>query len=312
MVAGSLKKVPGKVIVGGPGADEIIGGPGNDTLQGGVEDFLINGGPGKDVAQIFGSNTNDDFLVNRNIAVDDPNLYVFGETDKVQIKNIERLEIHGLDGNDHLTVWNPVFGTDEIAVLISKFTVTGVNQIVFLGGAGHDSLDASEADGPLIAHGGGGKDLLEGGASADALNGGGGNDTLIGGPGADTLKGGAGADTFVFKTLADAPVAKAAREQIKDFKPGQDVIDLASFDEGGKDGFEFLGNFSGDIKKLFQSGDLYFNSSDHTLKGFIGDFTGIAPNFEIRLPGVSKLSEDDLILTDSPGSPAFEDMFGSG
>jgi Ca2+-binding RTX toxin-like protein len=311
MVEGSLNKVSGKVIVGAPGADEIIGGPGNDTLRGGIEDFLIDGGPGKDVAQIFGSNTSDDFIVNRNFAVDDPSLYVFGETGNVQIKNIERLEIHGFSGNDHLTVWNPVFGTDEIAVLGGKITVKGVDKIVFLGGAGKDSLNASEADGRLVAHGGWGNDLLKGGVAADVLNGDEGNDTLIGGRGADTLKGGAGADTFVYKKLADAPVAKAAREQIKDFKPGQDVIDLASFDEGGKDGFEFLGNASPDIK-LFQSGDLYFDPSDHTLKGFIGDFIGFAPNFEIRLPGVSTLSEVDLILTGSPGSLVVEDLFGSG
>jgi hypothetical protein len=71
-------------------------------------------------------------------------------------------------------------------------------------------------DGSVVAmtlYGRAGNDLLEAGPN---------NDTLIGGRGNDTLEGGAGVDHFVF-TAGDG------QDEILDFTPGTDVIDLHGY-----------------------------------------------------------------------------------
>jgi Ca2+-binding RTX toxin-like protein len=82
------------------------------------------------------------------------------------------------------------------------------------GGAGEDRLD-----------GGLGDDRLDGGAGDDTLDGEAGADTLFGGTGADMLTGGAGRDVFVFRPGDSTP---AARDTIRDFTPGEDVMDLTA------------------------------------------------------------------------------------
>jgi len=76
-----------------------------------------------------------------------------------------------------------------------------------------------------------GKDTLYGSADNDVINGMGGNDklyglagddTLNGGSGKDILFGGDGADTFVF----DTPFKKGHFDQIRDFKSGEDKIQI--------------------------------------------------------------------------------------
>jgi Ca2+-binding RTX toxin-like protein len=77
------------------------------------------------------------------------------------------------------------------------------------GGAGNDLLN-----------GGSGNDLLAGEAGDDRLLGGAGNDELTGGTGNDRLLGGAGRDRFRFTNLDQR------LDQIADFKPADDLIDL--------------------------------------------------------------------------------------
>ena len=294
---------------GAPDGDRRVGGPGDDTLRGDVEDALIDGRGGYDTARIVGTAGDDDLAVGRNIAADDPSLYVFGNglygAERVEIRDVERLEVLGLAGDDRLVVASDVFGTDEIAILGGVFTVEGVDIIVFRGGAGDDELDATLADGPIVGRGGSGADVLAGGEAADVLRGGTGDDTLIGGGGADTLEGGPGGDAFVYADLADLLLDGEARERIADFAPGQDVIDLGAIDAvpgEGNDGFRFLGNISPDFQ-ILMSGDLYFDPEDQALKGFVGDYVSYGPNFAIDLPGVEALSEDDLILQGAPEVP---------
>ncbi len=55
--------------------------------------------------------------------------------------------------------------------------------------------------------------------------GGEGNDTIAGGRGKDELIGGAGRDVFAFENLDSRP-GGGARDVIRDFKPGEDKIDL--------------------------------------------------------------------------------------
>jgi hypothetical protein len=88
-----------------------------------------------------------------------------------------------------------------------------------------------------------GADRLDGGPGNDTIFGASGDDTIDGGPGddvikgsvdADLLRGGPGADTFQFGFLApsvsnfrlDSGVGEGQRDVIKDFRSGQDKIDL--------------------------------------------------------------------------------------
>jgi Ca2+-binding RTX toxin-like protein len=296
---------PGRVVMGGWGPDELVGGRWNDILLGDTEDYLIDGRGGMDTAQVFGTNRADNLAVGRNIAVDDPGLYVFGDGlyggERVQLLNVERLEIFGRGGDDRLVVSDLVYGTDEIfgRFVGGSITVRGVDLVTFYGGRGDDTLDATAADGPVVAFGGVGADALTGGAYADRLIGGWGDDDIQGGGGADRLRGGSGDDAFVYKHVADARiVAGEPRERIGDFAPGEDVIDLSAIDAvpgGGDNAFRFVGNRSPDFQ-ILHSGDLYYDVEDQALKGFVGDFIAYEPNFAIALPGRESLSEGDLIL----------------
>ncbi len=111
---------------------------------------------------------------------------------------------------------------------------------------GNDILEGG--DGKDTLAGGKGDDVLKGEAGDDVLNGGDGDDVLVGGAGRDVLQGGAGADIFRFTSLADIGQAGGARDVIRDFAPGLDLIDIARIDpsaEAGDQGFEFVTTFTG-------------------------------------------------------------------
>lgn len=74
--------------------------------------------------------------------------------------------------------------------------VQPASPITLGGGAGDDTLDASQSNVPVTLLGGDGNDELRGGSNGDLLDGGNGDDTLIGGSGVDELLGGAGRDLF--------------------------------------------------------------------------------------------------------------------
>ena len=114
-------------------------------------------------------------------------------------------KVYGGDGDDRLLAG---FGDD-----------------VLNGGAGSDRLSGD--DGRDTLYGGDGNDNLSGADGNDFLRGDAGNDTLSGGTGSDTLIGGAGTDTFKEeRALWDVSDVN----WIMDFKPGEDRIDLSSFD----------------------------------------------------------------------------------
>lgn len=96
----------------------------------------------------------------------------------------------------------------------------GADDDVLRGGNGADTLSGGAGDDRLI--GGGGRDSLLGGEGEDRMNGGGGNDTIDGGAGSDIYRGGTGADVFVF-------AADGARDVVRDFRPGEDRLDLSAF-----------------------------------------------------------------------------------
>ena len=306
------KPAPGRPEPGGPieapEVEEVIGGPGDDALVADLGDDLVDGGAGRDTARIVGTGGADAFELGRTGGADDVSLYLFAESPKgeevgrVRIEGIEELVVLGRGGDDALVVRADVFGEDEVIGFPGPafpIPVTGVERVVFYGGRGDDMLDATEADGPVVAYGGAGDDRLVGGAFADRLVGGPGDDVLQGGGGADRLRGGPGDDVFVYADLADVQVEGPRVERIGDFAPGEDVIDLSAIDADptveGDQAFRFLGSRSPDFQ-LLQSGDLYYDPEDQALKGFVGDFIAFEPNFAIELPGVEALDAGDLIL----------------
>jgi len=105
--------------------------------------------------------------------------------------------MRGLGGNDKLLGGN---GDDRL-----------------VGGGGNDTLLGGNDEDRLI--GGAGSDRLKGGAGDDLLKGGGGEDVLIGQAGVDVLIGGGKQDTFVLSK-------KGEMDTIRDFKNGQDVLDV--------------------------------------------------------------------------------------
>lgn len=130
-------------------------------------------------------------------------------------------------------------GVDRLAGDAGANLLEGLGATDYLAGAaGDDTLDGQDGDDML--GGGLGDDLLLGGTGEDLLAGGEGNDTLrgqdghdwlsggdgadllAGGAGFDMLRGGAGADTFLL-------VPGEGADQIEDFSPGEDLIDLRAF-----------------------------------------------------------------------------------
>ncbi len=161
----------------------------------------------------------------------------------------------GFTGTDSFTysVSDGKGGTDSATVTVSVGdlkTITGTDK--------SESLYGSSAAERIVGLGGndrlygsGGNDVLEGGAGDDLLYGGSGDDVLVGGVGADRLYGQSGRDTFHYDSFADRG------DQIRDFKRGEDVIDLGDlFADLGVDVSANLGQY------LQQS----YNSSTYSLE----------------------------------------------
>ncbi|MEO1800790.1 MAG: calcium-binding protein, partial [Cyanobacteria bacterium J06629_2] len=198
---------------GGEGNDTIIGNQGGDLKFGGAGDdrLIWNNGDGSDTME--GDEGNDVTEVNGALeAGDDFELRANGERTEFErlnlgnftldVDNVEQFEINGGGGDDTLNV--------------RDLTGTDVQQVIFSGGEGNDSFDASSTSVDVTAYGGEGNDSLTGGS---------GNDLLEGGNGDNILTGGKGADTFVvgfdgIDTIADFNFAEG------------DIIQIASSDLG--------------------------------------------------------------------------------
>lgn len=190
--------------------------------------------------------------------------------------------LQGGAGNDRL------FGESDSDILI------GQSGNDFLdGGAGNDTLQGDS-----------GNDILHGGSGQDALDGGSGNDFLRGGVGKDTLIGGTGRDTFIFGTIQEASssASSGARDIIRDFKRGDDKIDLSLIDSdttlSGDQAFKFRSGehetFSGTKGQLIWD-KIGSGTTARTI--IMGDVNGdkIA-DFHIELTGHMSLSATDFIL----------------
>ena len=87
-------------------------------------------------------------------------------------------------------------------------TTPGSGFILFTGGAGNDTLDASEAGGASLITGNAGDDVLTGSAFDDQINGGGGGDTIVGGHGGgnDIYNGGDDIDTVKYESTDEGVI----------------------------------------------------------------------------------------------------------
>lgn len=281
-------------VLGGNGRDTLIGGEGNDSLSGENGDDILFGGAGDDT--LLGQDGNDLFVWNPGDGSDTmtggtgvdtvvvngdgggdtfgltaggTDLLFVGAAFRLNLFQIEAIEVYGQDGND-------LFQVGDVGR-------TPLQQIYFEGGGGKDTLDGSAATVALIAAGGVGQDSLvgglandtfQGGIGADVLAGGGGNDwldggtqadrliwssgdgndTLIGGDGADVadLRGHGGDDLFSLNALGPNAVFDAAT-------PGAtlDIREIETIEVSGDDGDDVLtvGDLSGSsVKHVFFSG----------------------------------------------------------
>ncbi|MBN3925184.1 MAG: calcium-binding protein, partial [Nostoc sp. NMS4] len=166
----SYKNIERLNIFGTTDNDNIVGNSGNDTLSGGYGGKdTIDGGAGDDVLYVSFNNVNTKGITTAFNATTNSGVITAG-TNRVEYKNIERLNILGTYDNDNIVGNN---GDDTL-----------------VGGGDYDDKDT--------LNGGAGNDVLTGQYGNDILIGGVGDDTLTGGYGDNTLTGGAGNDKFVY------------------------------------------------------------------------------------------------------------------
>ena len=285
---------------GGADADRLDGGLGGDVMNGGAGDDVILGGFGNDqIDGGDGSDTVDYSGFGGAVFVDlaPAPLQTNGGGGNDVVLNVENAI--GGDFNDELRGANDasrLFGGDGNDLLLGRGGddvlqgETGRDRL--LGGADNDRLiGGGEAD---RLFGQTGDDQLFGGFGDDLLSGGDAADILDGGFGRDFLTGGAGADVFAFDDVAETPVG-CARDIIRDFEQGVDVIDLSGIDAiaGGPDNaFIFLnsGGFNGNAGVLRATSTAF-----HTVVR--GDVDGDrVQDFEINMDGVFNLQSSDFIL----------------
>jgi Ca2+-binding RTX toxin-like protein len=145
-------------------------------------------------------------------------------------------------------------------------------------------------------YGDAGNDVLDGGAGTDALDGGEGRDILTGGLNRDFLTGGYGLDLFDFNAVNETGRTTSTRDQILDFRRGQDDIDLrtidANADRSGNNAFRFIGTAAFSDR----AGELRIRDlgNDVIIQGDV-DGNGTR-DFEILVRNVGILSGNDFLL----------------
>jgi Ca2+-binding RTX toxin-like protein len=187
-------------------------------------------------------------------------------------------KLNGQDGDDYLDggndndILNGGTGNDELHGGTGKdFLRGGEGEDTLYGDGGNDKLMGE--GGEDILYGGTGKDFLRGGEGEDTLYGesgndklkaGDGNDILVGGLGKDNLYGGSGNDVF---KLTEG----IGYDRIRDFKKGEDRVDIADYDinelgvfDSGKNIKVYLDENKSDLLAI-----IYKNNIDD---GSISDF----------------------------------------
>jgi Ca2+-binding RTX toxin-like protein len=264
------------VLDGGDGNDTILGLGGSDRLLGGRGDDRLDGGLGDDVLE--GGTGNDTYYVDS-----DSDLIIESTPDS-------------LDTDTVFSTVNWTLGPNlEILTLMDNASISGTGNLLansVTGNSAANVLDGGDGNDTIL--GLGGSDRLLGGHGDDLLDGGLGDDILVGDTGADTMTGGLGSDRFKFSQLGDS---SSGIDQILDFNPVFDLIDLGDIDAStqtaGDGVFSFIGEsvFSGT-----STGQVRYEASPNglILKADVnGD--GVA-DFQLELIGVTLLVAANFIL----------------
>ncbi|MGZ9063454.1 MAG: M10 family metallopeptidase C-terminal domain-containing protein, partial [Allosphingosinicella sp.] len=227
---GSAETNASFVVSGGRGQDSLTGGFGNDIFFFAEDQFAagdrVNGGPGGYDGMFLRGSYTIDFTAPgyTGLFTSIENLTLSSATD-------ERYARGGTEFDYNIILSNALVAAG--AVLTVSGTILGATETMILDGS-------QESDGVLRLFGGKANDTLKGGGQADLIH---------GNLGADTLAGGGGADMFRYDSIAES--TSASRDQILDFTPGTDKIDLSRIDArtnlAGDQAFIWIGStaFSG-------------------------------------------------------------------
>lgn len=199
-------------------------------------DTLIVGAPGWDGPELnteTGEDLNDGLVYAYDVSGAAPVLLgMFGEeTDP----RIPQFASHSAIAPDGSALAGAQFYATPFGQEVSLFGTDFLGWERLVGSAASETLRAGAGSQAIFGDGGddvlrgrGGRDWLDGGEGDDRLNGGGKADMLIDGAGSDRIKGAAGRD--IFRIEEDG-----ARDVIRDFAPGEDLIDLSAFGLGFAD-----------------------------------------------------------------------------
>lgn len=257
------------------------GGTGNDRITGGDQDDLLRGGSGQDVLEgglgfdVITMGSGSDIVAGSVLELAGDRVTDFSGEDRIVVTGIalgpSRIMVEAgsailssdadgdgaMDGSLTLegdyagqafevasegvdtVIRLAGVGATQLSVSGERFITPdpGVNRVY--GDAGDDVMVTSE-----------GADILSGGDGADALLGGAGPDILLGGLGSDVLTGGADADVFVFD-VSDFGTGFTA-DFIRDFVPGEDLIELSGFGLENRASLQFVSVADGDAIDLGQ------------------------------------------------------------
>jgi Ca2+-binding RTX toxin-like protein len=237
------------VVYGGRGKDTLTGGLGNDIFFFEQDRFstgdTVNGGAGYDGMFLKGNYTIDFNAPGyTGLFTNIENLTLTSATD------VRYSRSGGTEFDYNLTLSNAIVNAGETLTINGALLMANETMVI----------DGSlEADGHL---------RLFGSYSDDGLKGGGQSDLILGSLGADTLGGGGGADTFRYDEAADS--TSASMDEIIDFTPGSDKIDLSRVDAdsgaAGNQAFSWIGSnaFGGSAGQLraYEQGGTWYVEGD--------------------------------------------------
>jgi Ca2+-binding RTX toxin-like protein len=199
----------------------VIGTAKSDKLFGSTHDDLMKGGRGNDT--LWGLDGND------RIYGEDGNDRLDGGAGIDRMLGGRGNDVYIVDDRQDRVSESRNQGTDTIKSSVS-YSLAGMHvERLYLDGTNNINGTGNSLDNRLYGNAGNnvlkasaGNDVLRGYAGNDKLYGGSGNDKLHGGAGDDWLYGGAGQDVFVFEK-------NSGRDRIKDFRVGEDRIDVRSW-----------------------------------------------------------------------------------
>ncbi len=215
----------------------------------------------------------------------------------------------GLTGNGGANNLSGLAGNDLMRCLAGRDVLRGDEGSDVLDGgpgmdiatvAGNTAVIVDLTAKPATAKRGSEKDTLVsiegviGSFKADTFKGDGQNNEFQGGLGKDTATGGAGRDLYAFRSVQESPPG-SGRDVIKDFIPGQDVIDVGNIDADttlpGRQTFRWVGKAT--LTGAAQLG--YYVSGGNTIVRASTD-ADAKPELEIQLNGKKGLTAADFRL----------------